>query len=1055
MIKAVFRNDISGIFRQKIIYLALILLVGIGLLAGFRFRVSLGGGIAVNAPYNLGYIFGLLSLLLIFIATVLAFPLLFKERDANFDLIIFTTPVKKTSFAFSRFFSFYGLTALAFLIIIVGFVIAFQIKMTHTENNGFHLWHFAYPFLVFGCFNALLVCMVLFVVAQKFQNKLLVALCGLALYVLYMIVMMFSNAPFMAQALPQSLFAQKISALTDPFGLSAYFMESKDLTLAHRNTQVVPFTHYFALNRLAYLMFSFIGVYFGCRVFSFSSKRKAKTQKAPAEVVSSQNRSFFKTIEPSFNARAKWQSACSFFKTDTLYLFKSIALAFVSVLLLFYTGVEMYSDIDVGIRFPENYASSGLLSQSINGIFYIMGVLVLVYFVNDVYWRSHASGFSIIQDTTFYRSQKLIGHLGSLTLPIFFFTILILLAAILFQLIYNYPVFDWAAYWGVIVFNTFPLLLLGGFLLFINHLSKNKTLALVLSLLFSFTFATPISNYIIPHSLFRFLSGYYGTYSDFVGYGAYLPVFGQRLLFGFSILSVLFLTHSLIKKQGKKWTRLTAVLVMIGIGILSSISYWDGYKLKDKDMLLYKMADYEKQYRKYHAIPQPTVKNVVAQIDLSPEKKSYTISGHYLIKNLSSKPMDSLLISVPADFNIESMVFQATNQTIQLKNSDNELVLKQAIPPNDSVRLSFKLHYQWHAVNGHQPFNAVIEDGSFMRISRYFPFLGYDEDREIKDDEIRKKHDLGKATAIKALETQRSHLDDFIDLEMQISVPESQTAIGTGERKKEWQENGRRFVQYQTKNIPFRFALSSAKYQVKKTTHKGIRIEVYYHPLHGQNVDELIKNTTLTLDYCTKNFNPYPFPSLVYAEVSSFTQGFNGTAYPGVIFMTENMAFRSHVIAGDNQDVINELAGHEVAHFWWGNNQIDPDYREGYAMLTESLAMYTEMMVYKQMHGQRKMLERLQLQKQIYEAQKGFHEPIPLLKATKQHTDIAYNKGAVVFVKLSQLIGEDKLNLALKKFLNDFKYPNPKPISTDLLEYILAVSDSGYHQQVKDLFWDG
>jgi len=42
---------------------------------------------------------------------------------------------------------------------------------------------------------------------------------GLLLYVLYMIALMFSNAPFMAQALPQSLRVQRISALVGLFGL--------------------------------------------------------------------------------------------------------------------------------------------------------------------------------------------------------------------------------------------------------------------------------------------------------------------------------------------------------------------------------------------------------------------------------------------------------------------------------------------------------------------------------------------------------------------------------------------------------------------------------------------------------------------------------------------------------------------------------------------------------------------------------------------------------------------------------------------------------------------
>ena len=222
--------------------------------------------------------------------------------------------------------------------------------------------------------------------------------------------------------------------------------------------------------------------------------------------------------------------------------------------------------------------------------------------------------------------------------------------------------------------------------------------------------------------------------------------------------------------------------------------------------------------------------------------------------------------------------------------------------------------------------------------------------------------------------------------------------------------------------------------------------------MHENNVDHLIENTKLSLDYCTKYFGPYPFSSIQFAEVSSFTQGFAGTAYPGVIFMTEHMTFHANLAGNHNQDVINELAGHEVAHFWWGTNQIDPDYREGYAMLTESLAMYTEMMLYKNMYGKAKMLERVAIHKQIYEAEKGFTDDLSLLKATKKNAFISYSKGAIVFVELSELLGEERLNMALRMFLDQHAYPNAKPTSTDLLETILKVSDDKLKDKIKAMF---
>jgi aminopeptidase N len=40
-----------------------------------------------------------------------------------------------------------------------------------------------------------------------------------------------------------------------------------------------------------------------------------------------------------------------------------------------------------------------------------------------------------------------------------------------------------------------------------------------------------------------------------------------------------------------------------------------------------------------------------------------------------------------------------------------------------------------------------------------------------------------------------------------------------------------------------------------------------------------------------------------------------------------------------------------------------------------------------------------------------------------ENTHISYSKGAVVMVKLTELIGEDKVNAALKSFLLHNQYP--------------------------------
>jgi ABC-2 type transport system permease protein len=226
---------------------------------------------------------------------------------------------------------------------------------------------------------------------------------------------------------------------------------------------------------------------------------------------------------------------------------------------------------------------------------------------------------------------------------------------------------------------------------------------------------------------------------------------------------------------------------------------------------------------------------------------------------------------------------------------------------------------------------------------------------------------------------------------------------------------------------------------------------VYYHPTHAENVEHLVEEAKNTIVYCEKNFGKYPFKSIRFAEISGFTEGFAATAYPASIFMSESVVFHADIRKDDKRDVINELAGHELSHAWWGNNQIAPEEREGSAMLTETLAMYTELMLYKQTHGTEAMKQVVAMHQSIYENGKVYSTNEPLYKVKPGNIYLAYNKGLVVMHELYKLIGEEKINTVLKNFLAKYAFPNKPPTTVDLINEFLEVSDAAVHEKIKKL----
>lgn len=1033
---------------------ALIVLLVAGFFSGYKFNLNLGEGIFLNSTYTTGFMLGFLSLSIVFIATIIGSKLLLKETDARFDMVVFSTSIGKNQFILGRYLSFFTLTLTCFLCIVLGFVVG-QNMRTSTEMDGnFHFFHYGYPLAILGLVNCLVTCSILFLLSTFSRNKMTVVIGGLLLYILYMVMLVYSGSPFMANALPQSERAQEISALLDPFGLSSYFYQAKDFTVMERNHRLVPLIGVFLFNRAIFLTLSFLFVILGINRFSFKSRtckeKKGRQDSAPQMETSSHSIAKSQNVVQNYKVTNVFNAIASFIKIDIGYTFKSMVFYAICLLLVFYMSMEMYASIEQGIRIPQHYASSGLMAQSINESFYSIGVFLAVYLVNDLYWRSHTSNFLLVENTGYFSFAKTLSHGLSISLTIGMFTFLMVILGITFQLSFGYLRIDTQAYLGVLVFNTFPLMLLSGFLVLLNRLLKKKYHALSVSVLFAILFATPLSKTFINLSLFRFLSGYNGVYSNFIGYGGYFGSYLYRLLFGLGILIICWMLFGLLKSRKINWGK-TIVVLMASIAMLvGSNGFQRGYLPKDESTQLLKLASYEKQFRKYQHIPQPTIVDVNTQIDLFPSEQGYTINGTYILRNLNQEPVKNILLNFDENLLIEKTVFSFKDQHLLLKEHIEEIELEDPLDQGEEAQLKFSLRYQWYPANGHNPMNAIIENGSFMRISRYYPQIGYQSDYEITDIEKRTELGLGEATNLKKLETPKTNPQDFIDLDMTVSTVNGQTAIGTGDLVRQWKEGNRNVFRYKANNIPFRFAVSSAEYSMKTTSYDGIKINVLYHPLHFENVDHLIENAKLTLNYCTQNFGNYPFSSISFAEVSSFTSGFNATAYPSVIFMTEKMAFHTNIKADKSQDVINELAGHELSHLWWGNNQIAPDNREGATMLTESLAMYTEMMLYKKMHGEEAMKRQLKVHEQIYQSEKGFSKPESLYKVTRENTHISYSKGAVIMVKLAEEIGEERVNKILRNFLQGHKYPD-RATTLDFLR-VLKKEQSYEYEKIIGLF---
>ena len=279
-------------------------------------------------------------------------------------------------------------------------------------------------------------------------------------------------------------------------------------------------------------------------------------------------------------------------------------------------------------------------------------------------------------------------------------------------------------------------------------------------------------------------------------------------------------------------------------------------------------------------------------------------------------------------------------------------------------------------------------------------------------------------------------ISDFINVETTISTAGDQIAIAPGSLIKKWSENGRNFYHYKVDHPSQNFfSFMSARYKVATRKWNDVDIEVYYDSKHSANVEMMLDAVERSLAYYTKNFGPYYHKQcriIEFPRYASFAQ-----AFPGTMPYSEAIGFVINLEDETKNNIVDAVIAHEMSHQWWAHQVVGANMQGG-TMLSESFAEYSSLMTMKSISTPMEMREFIKYDQNRYlRGRSGETEKeLPLYKVENQ-TYIHYGKGSVVLFALQDYIGEDKLNTALRNFLDEYKYqPPPYPTSLDFLAYL-------------------
>ncbi|HUJ93605.1 MAG TPA: M1 family aminopeptidase, partial [Candidatus Bathyarchaeia archaeon] len=426
---------------------------------------------------------------------------------------------------------------------------------------------------------------------------------------------------------------------------------------------------------------------------------------------------------------------------------------------------------------------------------------------------------------------------------------------------------------------------------------------------------------------------------------------------------------------------------------------------------------------------QPKVTAVDVAVNIFPERRSFDANGTYELVNHSGQPIDEVHITNTRDSSLFLKFDRPFKQVLDDKEHFYSIYkLDQPLQPNEKLTMAFHAAFSSHGFKDGGERAELAYNGTFFD-QDYFPFIGYNQNNEL-DDPVRRREE--KLPPLEEMappgDPYYSNVNlftansEWVTFHAVVSTSADQIAVAPGYLTKDWIENGRHYFDYNmgdTKINNF-YSFLSGRFNVKRDKWKNVNLAIYYNPGHEFNLDKMMDATKTGLDYYEKNFSPFQFHEFRVLEFPRYRQF--AQSFPTTIPYSEDIGFIERLKKADDIDLLYFVTAHELAHQWWGHQLIGSQ-TQGSNMMSESLAEYSALTVMSKKYGEDMLRKDLRYELDRYlRGRAGETRKEPPLVLVQREPYVWYQKGALVMFALADYIGEDKVNLALRNFLEKNRY---------------------------------
>ncbi|MGY3795326.1 M1 family aminopeptidase [Aquimarina sp. 433] len=1036
----------------------------------------------VNSPNNIIDVIAPISVISIFFyAAIMGVPI-FRDQDHKTAQTYFTFPITQKSYVLGRFFGSFAIVTFLNLFIVIGAIIGFTTGMyldrpDYGSYDSFNLASYILPFIFILEINAFLIGSLFFCLMAFFKKMPIIYLGGIFLFLLYSI----------SGNLLSNLDNQWLTVYLDPFGGRVFSYVKKYWSINELNTNQLPIYGKFLLNRMMWLglglLFFLLTLFkFDYKKFLISGKKEKKSkndQEAP---------SFVGGISQIFDKKTERGNLLSLSKIEFLSIVRDpvfiilIIIGIIISLITIFNANETYGTPNSPLtRFIVTFISGGIS---------LLSVVILIIYSGEAVHRTRKNKTFVFYDalpinnTSLYFSKVL-----SLVGVAVVLALVNIIIGILFQTFNGYFGYEL----GMAALYNFALILPNFiatiFLCFFVHvLVNNKFLGhfiiiliyIGLPLLVALAFKS--SN---PLLIFSGTTPFF--LSDLNGFGHYMHGAFTLSMYWILMMGILLVVGTLFWNRGffssakerfilaKRRLNFKLVgaflLVIISFSSVAGYSYYNLKvlnRIEDGDYFNEIAANAEKKYGRLINQAHPQVTDLKAYIDVYPNERGLKAIGEFSLINNYSTPIDTLLLNVqyPAlHTQLEEITYNGENIKPVISDTVNRMYfykLPNTLQPKGTAELSIAMSAETKGFSNSME-TQVLNNGTFLNNS-IFPSFHYD--RTLSDNGVRKKYDLEKLDYLFPPRTDSTALKknlfnedaNYINFEAIVSTSSDQIAIAPGKLVKEWKEGERAYFHYKLESqTDLFFNVVSARYDVEKSTWtapsgKKVDIEIYHSPKHKKNLQHFIDGTKVALEYCSRNFYEYPNSVIRVVEFpahSTFAQSFVTT-----IPYSEDFGFVADFEKAEDFNYAFRVTAHEVAHQWWGHI-VTPSKTSGANIISETLAEYSSLMTMKKEYGENGIKNFLKYSLDTYLRSRAFSfKPERSLINVETGGYIWYRKGSMVMYELQDIIGEEKINTALKGFLNEYKNyeKGVYPTSKNLYDAIYKVAPDSLKYSVEDGF---